>query len=305
MSTPKRINFMKFRFPAGVISILLVLGSIVSLAVNFLELGLDFTGGTQIEVEYQEPAELEPIRALFATSQYPDASVQHFGRSEEVLVRVPPVEGEEKDRVGENVLGILQQQNADVTLKRVEFVGPQVGEELRDQSGTALIIALGLMLIYVTFRFRFKFALGAVVALFHDVIITLGFFSVTRLTFDLTTLAAILAVIGYSLNDTIVVFDRVRENFRKDRGSEPAEIIDDSLTQTLSRTLVTSLTTLLVLIALALMGGEMIYAFAVALIVGVLVGTYSSIYVASNLLLMQNINREDFLEPEVLTDDVP
>ena len=305
MTTESRFNFMGPRKILGIMSILLVIGSLVSITVNFLELGLDFTGGTQIEVEYESAAQLEPIREVLKSSAYSDASVQHFGRPEEVLVRVPPIEGEDKDKVGVKVLELLQAHSADVKLKRVEFVGPQVGEELRDKSGIAMLIALGLMLIYVTLRFRFKFAVGAVVALFHDVIITLGFFSVTRLTFDLTALAAILAVIGYSLNDTIVVFDRVRENFRKDRAGTPEEIINNSLNQTLSRTLITSFTTLLVLIALALLGGELIFAFAVALIVGIVVGTYSSIYVASNLLLVQNINREDFLEQEKVLDDMP
>ncbi len=305
MSKTTNFNFMGARHILGAMSILLVIGSIISLSLNFIELGLDFTGGTQIEVEYPQAAQLEAVRTELQNSAYPDATVQHFGRPEEVLVRVPPVEGEDKDQVGTQILKILQSHDPSVQLKRVEFVGPQVGEELRDKSGTALILALGLMLIYITLRFRFKFALGAVIALFHDVIITMGFFSVTRLTFDLTALAAILAVIGYSLNDTIVVFDRVRENFRKDRGSTPAQIINNALNQTLSRTLMTSFTTLLVLFALALLGGEMIYAFAVALIVGIVVGTYSSIYVASNLLLVQNISREDFLEQEKVVDDMP
>jgi len=305
MSKITNFNFMGARKLLGAMSILLVIGSLVSISVNFLELGLDFTGGTQIEVEYDSAAQLEPIREVLRNSAYSDASVQHFGRPEEVLVRVPPVDGEDKDKVGTNVLALLKAHTSDVKLKRVEFVGPQVGEELRDKSGIALIIALGLMLIYVTLRFRFKFAVGAVVALFHDVIITMGFFSVTRLTFDLTALAAILAVIGYSLNDTIVVFDRVRENFRKDRGETPDGIINNSLNQTLSRTLMTSFTTLLVLFALALLGGEMIFAFSVALIVGIFVGTYSSIYVASNLLLVQNINREDFLDHDTVLDDTP
>lgn len=305
MSKTTNFNFMGARHVLGAMSILLVIGSIISLSLNFIELGLDFTGGTQIEVEYPQAAQLEAVRTELQNSAYPDATVQHFGRPEEVLVRVPPVEGEDKDQVGTQIVKILQSQDPSVQLKRVEFVGPQVGEELRDKSGTALVLALGLMLIYITLRFRFKFALGAVIALFHDVIITMGFFSVTRLTFDLTALAAILAVIGYSLNDTIVVFDRVRENFRKDRGSTPAQIINNALNQTLSRTLMTSFTTLLVLFALALLGGEMIFAFSVALIVGIVVGTYSSIYVASNLLLVQNISREDFLEQEKVVDDMP
>lgn len=298
-------NFMGVRKILGVVSILLVLGSIVSLSTRFLALGLDFTGGTQIEVEYKDPANLEAIREALKQSAYSSSTVQHFGRPEEVLVRVPPVDGEDKDKVGDNVILLLQQQDASVQKKRVEFVGPQVGEELRDKSGLALLIALGMMLIYVTMRFQFKFALGGVVALFHDVIITLGFFSVTRLQFDLTAMAAVLAVIGYSLNDTIVVYDRVRENFRKLRVESPAEIINISLNQTLTRTLMTSFTTLLVVFALAIMGGELIYAFAMALIVGIGVGTYSSIYVASNLLLVQNISREDFLEKAEVVDDVP
>lgn len=298
-------RFMKHRKLLGAFSVLLVLGSIVSLSVQFLALGLDFTGGTQIEVEYTRPADLEAVREVLKQSPYASATVQHFGRSEEVLVRVPPVEGEDKDKVGDNVVSLLQQLDPDVKKKRVEFVGPQVGEELRDKSGLALLIALGMMLIYITLRFQFKFALGGVVALFHDVIITLGFFSVTRLQFDLTAMAAILAVIGYSLNDTIVVFDRVRENFRKMRAETPEQIIDASLNQTLSRTLMTSFTTLLVVFALAALGGELIFGFAIALIVGIGVGTYSSIYVASNLLLVQNINREDFLEKAEVVDDMP
>lgn len=305
MSKQLNINFMGGRKIMGLLSIVLVIGSIVSISTRFLELGLDFTGGTQIEVEYENPVQLDPIRELLKQSAYSDASVQHFGRPEEVLVRVPPVEGEDKAKVGDNIALILKGADDSVKLKRVEFVGPQVGEELRDKSGTALILALGLMLIYVTLRFRFKFAVGAVVALFHDVILTMGFFSITRLSFDLTALAAVLAVIGYSLNDTIVVYDRVRENFRKDRGGSSEEIINGSLNQTLSRTLVTSLTTLLVLVALASLGGEMIFAFAVALIVGIVVGTYSSIYVASNLLIAQNISRDDFIDHDNVLDDMP
>jgi preprotein translocase subunit SecF len=298
-------RFMKYRKLLGGLSILLVLGSIVSLSTQFLALGLDFTGGTQIEVEYSKPADLEAVRGVLKQSPYASATAQHFGRSEEVLVRVPPIDGEDKDKVGDNVVTLLQQLDPEVKKKRVEFVGPQVGEELRDKSGLALLIAMGMMLIYITLRFQFKFALSGVVALFHDVIITLGFFSVFRLQFDLTAMAAILAVIGYSLNDTIVVFDRVRENFRKMRAGTPEEIIDGSLNQTLSRTLMTSFTTLLVVFALAALGGELIFGFAIALIVGIGVGTYSSIYVASNLLLVQNISREDFLEKAEVVDDMP
>jgi preprotein translocase subunit SecF len=299
------VNFMGSRKLMAALSLVLVLGSIVSLSVQFLELGLDFTGGTQVEVEYAKPVDLEAVRALLKESAYPSASVQHFGRPEEMLVRVPPREGEDKDKVGDHIVELLQSMDPSVEKKRVEFVGPQVGEELRDKSGLAMLIAMGMMLIYVTLRFRFKFASSGVVALVHDVIITLGFFSVTRLQFDLTALAGILAVIGYSLNDTIVVFDRVRENFRKVRDETPVQIINISLNQTLSRTLMTSFTTLLVLFALAIMGGELIFSFAMALIVGIVVGTYSSIYVAGNLLLAQDISREDFLEQEKVADDMP
>jgi len=299
----KNINFMGKRKVAAVVSILLVILSVASLGIKQLNLGLDFTGGTQIEVAYEQPANLDEVRALLSKSDFPDAIVQHFGKPTEVLVRIPPREGEDKAKIGEYVLAALQVADASVVSKRVEFVGPQVGGELRDKSGSAMIFALILMLFYVTLRFRFKFALGAVVALFHDVILVLGFFSVLQITFDLTVLAAVLAVIGYSLNDTIVVSDRVRENFRKLRDGSGEEIINISLNQTLGRTLITSLTTLLVLVALAVLGGEMIQSFAIALIVGVVVGTYSSIYVASNILLSMNISREDFLEPE--QEDLP
>ncbi len=298
MSKTTNFNFMGARHILGAMSILLVIGSIISLSLNFIELGLDFTGGTQIEVEYPQAAQLEAVRTELQNSAYPDATVQHFGRPEEVLVRVPPVEGEDKDQVGTQILKILQSHDPSVQLKRVEFVGPQVGEELRDKSGTALILALGLMLIYITLRFRFKFALGAVIALFHDVIITMGFFSVARLTFDLTALAAILAVIGYSLNDTIVVFDRVRENFRKMRKGSAEQVMNTSINETLSRTVMTGVTTLLVLVALFFLGGEIIHAFALALIVGIFVGTYSSIYVAGALALVLGVSKADLMPVE-------
>lgn len=296
-------NFMALRKVMAVFSIVLVLASIASMVVQQMEFGLDFTGGTQIEVAYSDAVEVEKIRQHLAGNGFADASVQHFGKPSEILVRVQPHEGVEQATIGDRVYALLRDQNSEARLQRVEFVGPQVGEELRDQSGSAMIFALILMLIYVTLRFRFKFAVGAVTALFHDVLIVLGFFSVTRMTFDLTVLAAILAVIGYSLNDTIVVADRIRENFRKLRKGEPEEIINLSLNETLGRTTITSMTTLLVLVALAVFGGEMIYSFAIALIVGVVIGTYSSIYVASNILVAMNICREDFLEAE--KEDLP
>lgn len=302
MKTPT-INFMGYRKIALGFSVVLFVLSVVALATKGLSYGLDFTGGTQVEVAYEEPADVDALRQYLQESGFPDASVQLFGEPTEVLVRIQPKEGEDSAKLGDRVFEALKEQNKNVEKKRIEYVGPQVGEELRDQSGSAMIFALILMLIYVTLRFRFKFAVGAVVALFHDVIIVLGFFSVTQIDFDLTVLAAVLAVIGYSLNDTIVVSDRIRENFRKLRYGQPVNIINDSLNQTLGRTLMTSITTLLVLFALAALGGELINAFAVALIVGVAIGTYSSIYVASNVLIAMNISREDFLEPE--KEDIP
>ncbi|MDX1694281.1 MAG: protein translocase subunit SecF [Ketobacteraceae bacterium] len=291
-------KFMSYRKLALAISTVLFVLSIVLLATRGLNYGLDFTGGTQVEVAYPEAVVVDNIRGQLAEAGFGDASVQHFGKPTEILVRIQPKEGEDSAKLGDRVFEALAAAEPDVEKKRIEYVGPQVGEELRDQSGSAMIFALILMLVYVTLRFRFKFAVGAVVALFHDVIIVLGFFSLTRVDFDLTVLAAVLAVIGYSLNDTIVVSDRIRENFRMVRYGTAETIINDSLNQTLGRTLMTSITTLLVLIALAALGGELIKAFAVALIVGVLIGTYSSIYVASNILMMMNISREDFLEPE-------
>lgn len=277
-------------------SLLLVLASIGSMGYQGMQLGLDFTGGTLIEVSYQQPVALKPIRKLLADAGYQDSTVQHFGEASEVLVRLPPQE-KDKDKIGSQVLQVLSDGSTEeVKLRRTEFVGPQVGDELRDQSGLAMLVAMGFMLVYVGFRFQLKFAIGAVTALFHDVIIVLGAFSLLGLQFDLTVLAAVLAVIGYSLNDTIVVSDRIRENFRNIRKGHAEEIINTSLNQTLGRTLVTSATTLLVLIALYLFGGELIKGFSVALLIGVTVGTYSSIYVASNVLLAMGISKEDFIE---------
>lgn len=291
----KVINFMGWRKLAALFSITLVLASITSLAVQQLNWGLDFTGGTLLEVHYSETADLKGIRGTLVTEGYKGATVVSFGSDRDVLIRLSHGYS---DSEGAVLLGKLQAAFAgEVELRRIEFVGPQVGDELREQGGLAMLLALGLVMLYIAFRFQLKFAVGAVVALVHDVIITLGFFSVTRLEFDLTVLAALLAVIGYSLNDTIVVFDRIRENFRKVRRSEPVEIVNISLTETLDRTLVTSLTTLLVLVCLALFGGEMINGFAVALIVGVCIGTYSSIYVAANVLMLMNVNKEDLMIP--------
>ena len=291
----KVINFMGLRKIAALCSITLVLASIGSLAVQQLNWGLDFTGGTLLEINYSETADLTGIRNTLATEGYKGATVVSFGTDRDVLIRLPHGYS---DQEGAELLNKLQATfTGNVELRRIEFVGPQVGDELREQGGLAMLLALGLVMLYIAFRFQLKFAVGAVVALIHDVIITLGFFSFTRMEFDLTVLAALLAVIGYSLNDTIVVFDRIRENFRKVRRTEPLELVNISLTETLDRTMFTSLTTLLVLVCLAIFGGEMINGFAVALIVGIGVGTYSSIYVASNVLLLLNVSKEDLMVP--------
>ena len=291
----KIINFMGQRKLAMVISALLILLSVGSLAIKQLNWGLDFTGGTLVEVNYSETANLNAIRSTLESEVYAGAVVVSFGTDRDVLIRLPKGYS---DQQGTELLGKLQEAfDGTVELRRIEFVGPQVGDELREQGGLAMLMALGLVMLYIAFRFQFKFAVGAVVALIHDVIITLGFFSITGMEFDLTVLAALLAVVGYSLNDTIVVSDRIRENFRKLRRADPEEVINISLTETLGRTLVTSFTTLLVLCALALFGGEMIHGFAIALIVGVGIGTYSSIYVAANTLLIMGVSKEDLMIP--------
>ncbi len=296
MSDNEKIyRFMGRRYLALAFSGALLIASIVSLAINGLQFGLDFTGGTQIEVEYAKPAKLESVRNLLADKGFEKAVVVYFGAETEVLVRLPK---SDEAGLGDQVLSALSADGADVDLKRIEFVGPQVGEELRDDGGLGMLFALAVVMIYVAMRFQFKFSVGAVGALIHDVIIVLGCFSMFHLDFDLTVLAAVLAVIGYSLNDTIVVADRIRENFRKVRQRTPEEIIDISLTQTLDRTIVTSLTTLLVLVALFFVGGELIHGFSIALIVGIVIGTYSSIYVAANVLLMMGLTREDLMPPE-------
>ena len=291
----KVIKFMSQRKLAIWVSGLLLLVSIGSLATKQLNWGLDFTGGTLVEVHYSATADLNAIRGTLETQGYGGSSVVSFGSDQDVMIRLPQGYSDEE---GVALLGILQQTFiGTVELRRMEFVGPQVGDELREQGGLAMLLAIGLVTLYVAFRFQLKFALGAVAALLHDVIITLGFFSVTGMEFNLTVLAAILAVVGYSINDTIVVFDRIRENFRKLRRAGPVEVVDISISETLARTLVTSGTTLMVVVALALFGGEMIFGFAVALIVGVFIGTYSSIYVASAGTLMMGVTKEDLMLP--------
>ena len=282
---------MRYRQLAVVFSALLIIGSIATIGIRGLNFGIDFTGGTLVELGYQQAADLDSIRASLEDSEFGDAVVQSFGSPQDVLVRLAPQESLNDSEVSNKVLDVLP----GAEMRRVEFVGPQVGEELREDGGLAMLIALGFILLYVMIRFTFKFALGAIAALVHDVLIVVGFFSVTGTEFDLPVLAAILAVIGYSLNDTIVVFDRIRENFRRARKEDPVDVINRSLNQTFSRTVITSLTTLLVLIALFFLGGELIHAFATALIVGVLIGTYSSIYVASTSALALGVTRVDLM----------
>ncbi|MFV8818128.1 protein translocase subunit SecF [Haliea sp. E17] len=291
----KVINFMGQRKLATLFSVVLLLGSLFSLATKQLNWGLDFTGGTLVEIHYDDSADLGAVRSALESEGYEGAVVVSFGTDQDVLIRLPQGYS---DKEGGRLLEKLQAHyEGEVELRRIEFVGPQVGDELREQGGLAMLVALGLVMLYIAFRFQFKFAVGAVLALIHDVIIVLGFFSITQAEFDLTVLAAVLAVIGYSLNDTIVVADRIRENFRKVRAMNPEEIINLSLTETLERTLLTSLTTIFVLLALAYFGGEMIHGFAMALLVGVGIGTYSSIYVAANILMMMKVSKEDLMIP--------
>ncbi len=299
------IDFMGKRKIALIISLVLIVVSIAAMAMRGLNLGIDFTGGTLVEVGYSESAELEPVRQALSAGGFGDAIVQHFGTTKDVLIRLPVAESDQdKATLSNRVLDALASTGAP-EMRRVEFVGPQVGDELRDKGGLAMLYALIGILIYVALRFEWRFSLGSVAALVHDVILVVGFFAITQVEFDLTVLAALLAVIGYSLNDTIVVFDRIRENFRRIRKATSESVINTSINQTLSRTIMTSLTTLLVLLALFLFGGEVIHAFSIALIVGVIVGTYSSIYVASSSLLTLNVSKEDLMpvEKEMVNED--
>jgi len=303
------INFLgrERRKLAQWLSVVVIIASIASLASNGLELGIDFTGGILLEVGYEQAADLETIRGNLANAGFSDAQVQLFGAETDVLVRLPPHDGDASS-IRIELQSILAAGGETVDLRRVEFVSPQVGKELTEQGGLAMIFALLMIFAYVMFRFQWKFAAGAVTALAHDVIITLGFFSVFGLPFDLTVVAAILAVIGYSLNDTVVAFDRIRENFFKLRGIEADESMNVSINEMLARTLITGFTTLLVLVALLTLGGESIAPFSIALIVGVIVGTYSSIYTASAVALLLNVNAQDLIEPVKdpdLLDDLP
>jgi len=291
-----KFQFMKYRKVAGIASLIIFLVSVLSLSFRGLSLGLDFSGGTLVEITYENPVNLESIRETLVLNGFEDSQVVNFGTNLDVLIKVADQNG--NSSIGDSVYSLLNSNGFVGELKRVEFVGPQVGAELRDQGGLGMLVALFMILMYVAFRFQYKFALGAVTALGHDVVIILGLFSIFAWDFDLTVLAALLAVIGYSLNDTIVVSDRIRENFRTQREMDPQAMIDLSLNQTLGRTIVTSLTTLLVLFALFIFGGEMIKGFSLALILGVLVGTYSSIYVVANMLMSLTLIQDDLAIPE-------
>jgi preprotein translocase subunit SecF len=304
------INFLgeTRRKIALAVSAIVVIASLASLATRGLEFGIDFTGGVLLEVGYEQAADVEAIRASLAAAGFDDAQVQLFGAETDVLVRLPPQENQAPDELREALRTAVAYDGNAVELRRIENVSPQVGKELAEQGSLALIIALLLIFVYVMIRFQWKFAAGAVAALAHDVIVTVGFFSIFQLPFDLTVIAAVLAVIGYSLNDTVVAFDRIRENFFKLRGVEADESMNTSINQMLARTLITGLTTLLVLIALLALGGESIAPFSIALIVGIVVGTYSSIYTASATALLLGVNAQDLLEPVKdpdLIDDLP
>lgn len=303
------INFLgqSRRKVALTVSILLIAASIVSLYTRGLDFGIDFTGGILLEVGYPQAANLESIRGNLADAGFSDAQVQLFGTETDVLVRLPPTDGNAEE-IRNNLQATLAGNGETVDLRRVEFVSPQVGEELTEQGGLAMIFTLLMIFAYVMFRFQWKFAAGAVAALVHDVIVTIGFFSIFGFPFDLTVVAAVLAVIGYSLNDTVVAFDRIRENFFKLRGISSEDSMNTSINEMLARTLITGVTTLLVLTALLVLGGESIAPFSIALIVGIIVGTYSSIYTASATALLLGVNAQDLLEPVKdpdLIDDLP
>jgi len=293
------IDFMGKRRFAMMLSAILLLAAVAAIVGKGLNLGIDFTGGTLIEAGYPEAVELKGIRAALEAADFGGAQVQHFGSSRDVLIRIAPQAGKDSVELSDHALSVLREQNSTLEMRRVEFVGPQVGEELTEQGALAMIYALIGILIYIMVRFQWRFAPGAVVALVHDVVIIVGFFALFQLDFDLTVVAALLAVIGYSLNDTIVVFDRIRENFRRMRKGTSVEIVNTSINQTFSRTLMTSITTLLVVLSLFVFGGEVIHAFSLALMLGVVVGTYSSIYVASTVTLLLGVTKADLMPAKV------
>ena len=300
------INFMRFRKIAITISLILFVGSIGSIFTKGLSLGLDFSGGTLVEIQYEDSVDLQEIRGVLSENGYEDFQVVNFGSSLDVLIKIADQPG--NSSLGDQIFTLLSSNDFEGELKRIEFVGPQIGSELRDQGGLGMLVALGMILLYVAFRFQYKFALGAVAALGHDVVIILGLFSIFAWDFDLSVLAALLAVIGYSLNDSIVVSDRIRENFRSERALGSEDLINLSLNQTLSRTVITSLTTLLVLFALFFFGGEAVRGFSLGLIIGVLIGTYSSLYIVTTILISLNLSQEDMAVPDVEGsefDDMP
>lgn len=288
-------------------SIILIVVSAFSLMTKGLNLGIDFTGGIQIEISFETAPNIENVRSNLASGGYDDAIVQNSGSSQDLMVRIPPRNGVDNKKIGEDVIGMLQVSENSVTLKSSEYISAQVGEELTEQGGLAMIFALIMIMIYIVFRFQWKFSIGAVLALIHDVMITLGIFSFFQLTFDLSVLAAILAVVGYSLNDTIVIFDRIRENFRSMRTAQTLDILNSAITQTIKRTIITSSTTLLVLLSLYVFGGSSLEGFSIALIVGVLIGTYSSIFVASTSIFYLDISTTDLIpvKREEVDDGMP
>ncbi len=305
MIQDSNFDFMAYRKIASIASISLIVVSLISLAINSLQFGLDFTSGTSVRLSYAEPVEIASVNTTLEANGYTDAVVVRFGSDRDIRV-ILPVDEEivESDQaaaalaIGEELVTLLRQNGqVDIDLLGSDYVSAKVGEELAEQGGLGMLVALGIIMVYIAVRFQFKFSVGAVAALAHDIIITLGIFSLFNIEFNLNTLAALLAIVGYSLNDTIVVSDRIRENFRRLRKGTPIEMVNISLNQTLGRTLITSLTTLLVLVAILLVGGEATQGFALALIIGVVVGTYSSIYVASNIIIAMNITKEDLMIP--------
>lgn len=299
------IDFMGIRRMAAIISAALVVVSLLSLAINSLEFGLDFTSGTSVRLSYSETVDVSNVNQVLQGNGYEDSVVVSFGSDRDIRILLPVNEdvaiedqATQAVEVGESISALLQSESSsEITLLGSDYVSAKVGQELAEQGGLGMLVALGIIMVYIAVRFQFKFSVGAVTALAHDLIITLGIFSIFGVEFNLNTLAALLAIIGYSLNDTIVVSDRIRENFRRMRSGSPLEMVNKSLNQTLSRTLITSLTTLMVLFSILLIGGESTQGFAIALIIGVVIGTYSSIYIASNVILYMNVTREDLMTP--------
>ena len=303
----KTVNFLSVRRITTTLSIVLIIFSLVSIISKGLNPGIDFTGGFQVEVSYEQSPEIESIRNNLSAAGFNDAIVQNSGSATDIMIRIAPREGLDSRTVGKLIIDNLNQSSNSVELMSSEYVSAQVGEELTEQGGLAMVFALIMIMIYIVFRFQWKFSIGAVMALIHDVLITIGVFSFFQITFDLAVLAAILAVVGYSLNDTIVIFDRIRENFRSMRRAETLDILNSSITQTISRTMITSSTTLMVLLALYIMGGQSLQGFSLALIIGVLIGTYSSIFIASTSIFYLDISTSDLLSSkrEEVDDGMP